>query len=182
MNTVPNTTDIDEAAEGPDEPEVTARSTPGTGWYAKAAEALHSIADDLAALDVPGDPWVSLNFQPADEKAANDAKVAAIDTVAQKLLGRPAETRRMTGGVYHHTISGARGPVQVAIYGGVANPAERDLRAENERLRAELARAQAVTATPNGSYDRDNYEPGPEQPIPDTVGGHHAGATGWRHT
>jgi hypothetical protein len=137
------------------EPETTTPVEPSP-WLDLAAE-LHRIADDLETLvGEPALQQVTLHIQPhnADgyqkKTAANrPATIAAVDAVAVALLGKPAETKRMSDGVFfHHGVGGTRGPVKVDIYTSVADPDAVDseqeiarLRAENERLRAIAGRS-----------------------------------------
>jgi hypothetical protein len=113
----------------------------------QVADSLRRVADALAGLD-PADLaglYVHVNMQPGDRAASEAAKMATIDAVANAVLGKPAETRELSPGTYHHTVAGhLPGAVHVSIYNSVTNPAERELHAELERLRAELAARDAA--------------------------------------
>jgi hypothetical protein len=132
-------------------------------WADIAAE-LRKIADDC--LDLIGQPApgcfdidihpLRISHPPVLKERA--ATIEGIDTVAFVLLGKKAETREMSGGSFHHTAKGRRGPITFSIYNAVADPAAVDpdeeiarLRAENEKLRAELG-----VEDPTGlTYGRD---------------------------
>lgn len=120
-------------------------------WADIAAE-LRRLANDVDDLiGQPAPRQFAINIQPhcgpshppvPKERAET---VAAVDTVSLVLLGRPAETRPMSGGSFHHHAYGERGPIKLGVYQGVADPAAVDpdeeiarLRAENDKLRAEL--------------------------------------------
>jgi hypothetical protein len=105
------------------------------------AEELRKLARDCENLvGEPGPSMFELNVQPRPHN--NVEALAAVDTIALGLLGKRAETKDMGGGTYHRTISAQRGPVGVAVFRRVPDPAAVDpteeltrLREENERLR-----------------------------------------------
>lgn len=109
------------------------------------ADELEKIAEDLRALaGEPGPAQFAIHIQP---KSYNKPETpAAVDAITEALLARPGETTLLPGGIYHHRADGERGPVSLKVYGRVPQPeiagaAEElaQLRAENERLRAEVA-------------------------------------------
>lgn len=133
-------------------------------WADIAAE-LRKIADDCLDLIGQEPPrFFGIDIQPHCGPGLNPlpseraATVVAVDTVSQILLGKNAATERMGGGSFHHTIHGQRGPIKVGIFQSVADPDIVDpdeeiarLRAENEKLRAELG-----VEDPTGlTYGRD---------------------------
>lgn len=146
-------------------PNVQPEPTPGepSVWADIAAE-LRKIADDC--LDLIGQPApgcfdidihpLRISHPPVLKERA--ATIDAIDTAALVLLGKKAETREMSGGSFHHTARGRRGPISLMVYNAVADPAAVDpdeeiarLRAENDKLRAELG-----VEDPTGlTYGRD---------------------------
>lgn len=118
--------------------------------YSEIAAELRLIADDLDGLG-PGHPepgYVTLDIQPC--RAEDDDETRCyVDDVAVALIGKVAESKRLSGGSWHHTIRGRRGPVDISVYQQVRPPDERD--AELERLRAELA---ALRSTEDPDHGR----------------------------
>lgn len=133
-------------------------------WYTELAALLHSIADDVATLagrGLPEEVSVGLRFQPIHDVPQED-KVALVDAVGQTLLGKRGELKPLSGGTFHHDVSGYRGErrwpqcVEVAAYTAVEPPELRALREEVERLTAERTRLRAEAGTPP---DADEGEP-----------------------
>jgi hypothetical protein len=121
-----------------------------TGYQAIAAE-LRRIADDVEGLvGEPAPRMFSLNIQPfnADGIGANTAKgrpatVAAVDAVGMALLGKAGRTHRLSGGSFHHSVHGDRGPINFSIYQSVADPEVVDRDEEIALLRARVAELEA---------------------------------------
>lgn len=138
-----------------------------------SADELRAIADDLDALgpDYPAMSSVTVYIQPPESEAADEVK-AYVDDVAVALLGKPGETRETSSGVYHHTITGSRGSVQVSVFRRLPMPDPKD--AEIERLRSENA---ALRAKPTGgsrlgfTFSREADDPTPGA-VPTGVDGH----------
>ena len=81
-------------------------------FYTQLAATLHTLADDFATLagrdDLP-ELYLDLQMQPRCEADATDAdKATAIDVLANVLAGHPGQTRKMSGGTYHHDFHGRR--------------------------------------------------------------------------
>lgn len=129
------------------------------------ADELRAIADDLDALgpDYPAMSSVTVYIQPPDSGAADQIK-SHVDDVAVALLGKPGETREMSSGVYHHTITGFRGSVQVSVFQRLPKPDAKD--AEIERLRAEVA---VERAAKEFAQSHLGTEGAVSQPKPDTL-------------
>ncbi len=117
----------------------------GLDPYALVAAELHRIADSIATLAGSGlpQPSVSITILPGGHDDADSRTIVArIDRVAAALQVGPATTRRLSGGGFYHGNSYAsrwRGPVSVAVFDEVPDPAALERDAEVERLRAELA-------------------------------------------
>jgi hypothetical protein len=114
--------------------QVTSNSVTRDPWADIAAE-LHRIADDAADLiGQPAPAQFAIHIQP---KPRNKAEaVAAVDTIAMVLLGKPGVTKEMnSGGIYHRDASGSRGLISLAVYRQVPSPEAAELAV----LRAELA-------------------------------------------
>jgi hypothetical protein len=123
-----------------------ADTDPAAATYAAVATALREIADDLSGLS--GDPIaVTVSIQPWHSHCTD--VVGVVDQIAQALFGRPATTVAMSNGTFHHSAAGPRGtgerPVQVAVFGGVPDPALVARDAELAALRAELAQLRTTT-------------------------------------
>lgn len=156
--------------------------------WADIAEELHRIADDLHNLigqPVPG--LFALNIQPhnADAYRANTVKgrpitVAAVDAVANVLLGKAAESYPCGGG-FHHGVDGKRGRVTVQIYTSVADPDAVDPEEEITRLRAEVAelRSKAPDASGFGYSRADDNVPAEDMTLtqPGRIEPHNGGMT-----
>lgn len=114
--------------------------------YREVIAGLRELATRLEQDQVLGsdilDPWISVSFQPGIW-GDDEATINAVDTVSGALFGRPATTEQRSGGTWHHNADGRIGPIRVSVFGSVSDPAERDLRTELERLRAQLAEREA---------------------------------------
>lgn len=109
------------------------------GPYAGVAAELRRIADDLATIT--GDQSVLgvrlTVYVPYGLRNASDARTAdLVDPVALALTGESGQAERAGAG-WHHQASCDRGPVNVWVYGTIADPTVREQDAELERLRAE---------------------------------------------
>ncbi|MEO3780929.1 hypothetical protein ABGB16_29820 [Micromonospora sp. B11E3] len=107
---------------------------------AEVAAALRTVADKFAALGeapLPG-VGVSVDILP---HGGEEVEMAAIDLIGGALYGRPGQTRELSGGIYHHTAGAIVAGISVTAFTRVTPPAEREMRAELDRLRAELAAA-----------------------------------------
>jgi hypothetical protein len=119
-------------------------------WAAIAAE-LRRIADDAEKLaGEPAPRMFSLNIQPfnADGIGASTAKgrpatVAAVDAVGMALVNKTGQTHRLSGGSFHHSVDGQRGPIIFSIYQSVADPEAVDKDEEIKRLRSRVAELEA---------------------------------------
>jgi fumarate hydratase class II len=122
-------------------------------WLDIAAE-LRRIADDVETLaGEPAPGLFSIDIQPhnADGCGVDTAKnrpvtQAAVDAVAQALIGKVGVTEHMVGSAFHHKAYGQRGAIKVGIYQSVAGPDAVDPEQEIERLRARVAELEARDA------------------------------------
>jgi hypothetical protein len=133
-------------------------------WTQFAAELRRIAADAEKLVGSPAPLYLNLSIHPFTPRSTDRANpearaetVAAVDEVAIALLGRPAATRKMGSGAFHHTISGNRGPIGISILQEVADPAAVDKDAEPERLRAELESRGLL-------YQREANDPTPVSP------------------
>ena len=104
-------------------------------WAEIAAE-LRRIADDVENLighTPPGlfsidvQPIALASYPPAPGQ--RDETIQAVDDAADVLLGKPAETKKLSDGKsVHHRALGRRGRIHLAVYQAVADApkAERD--------------------------------------------------------
>lgn len=114
---------------------------------AEIATALRTLADKLAPLGdyaLP-DIAVSIDILPLGGEAA---AIAAIDQIGNALYGTPGATKELSNGAHHHRARGRIAGMAVHAFTSVTAPKEREMRAELERLRAELAAATRPAMTP----------------------------------
>lgn len=119
-----------------------------TNTYTDLARHLHAIAHCIATIDrqdLAGDPYVYLSILPTS-KAEEPTRVATVDALLTSILGKTGKQQPASGGGFTHIGRGQVGPVEVSVHTKVAGPGPDEvqaelirLRAENERLRAELA-------------------------------------------
>lgn len=111
-------------------------------WADISAE-LHKLADDVLGMVgelAPAQFAIAIQPQPWNSAEA----VAAVDTIATLLLGKPGETQKMSGAVYHRNADGFRGSIKLSVFRQMPAPDERD--AELDRLRARVAELEARDA------------------------------------
>lgn len=96
---------------------------PPSPWVAIADE-LHRIADDLAKLTNAAEPYFRLNIQPGPRGKGDAAVRDAVDTVSMALFGHQGSDRELSGGTYHYSTHGNRGPIGIDIYQSVTEPLE----------------------------------------------------------
>ncbi len=98
-------------------------ASPEPGPYQAAAQTLHRLADGLASLAEPGLPeqvHISVHVQPP---SMTPTTIATVDTIGSALCGAPGVTARMPNGSYHHTSDWQDGPIRIAVYAEVPDPA-----------------------------------------------------------
>jgi hypothetical protein len=118
----------------------------GAATYAAVAAELRRMADDLDTIGDQAAPgFVAFDMQPGGYLADAPTTMAAVDTVANALLGRTGELQRMSDSSYHYKVYGRRGPIKVDLYNRVPDPQIAELDAELERLRAQVAELQAAS-------------------------------------
>lgn len=88
-----------------------------------AADALRDIADRIGSLDLPP-VALTLHIQPTcwPRELSEAEQVAAVDAVAA-VLGVQAKPHEMDSGAWHHQAHAEIGPMQVATYCPVVDPA-----------------------------------------------------------
>lgn len=110
--------------------------------YTEIATELRGVADafdGLAGRDLPA-PGVNLSVQPARHRDPDEQKTAVVDVVATALLGGPGQPEEASSGSWlHKAVTEHPSGLRVVVMCSIDSLAERDLRAENERLRALLA-------------------------------------------
>ena len=125
-------------------------------YYRDLAAELRSIATDIEQLDdadirgLEHRPYFDLHIQPAHDGDPDNEKVAVVDAVSAALLGEPGATHKMSTGSYHHTGKGHRGGISITVLCEVRSPEERELHAELERLRAQVAAQNTGPVRPVG--------------------------------
>lgn len=116
---------------------------PVNATYAKAAAALHELADRMAGLadhtGLAGENglYVTLGVMPGHIEAHPD-NAGWVDIIGRALLDRPGQPKRRDSGT-QHTVHGDVGPISVAVHAPVPDPAAADKDAEIARLRARVA-------------------------------------------
>ena len=112
---------------------------------ADVAAGLRAIAARLDALGDAALPnvYIGVDILP---NGGEDIEIAAIDLLGQALYGQPGTTRELSGGTFHHRVTGHIDGIEVAVYTAVSSPAERRMRAELARLDAELTEAVGILA------------------------------------
>lgn len=132
-------------------------------WADIAAELEKMAADcyDLIGQPAPAQFQIYVQPKPHDNLEA----LAAVDTIASVLLGKPGETKKMGNGNYHRNADGDRGPIALSIFRKVPAPDSRD--EELALLRAEVAELKAKQAETAGlNYGRGDE--GETSPLPAT--------------
>lgn len=100
---------------------------------ASGLRAVASLLDSLGSTSLAL-VSVSMSIQP---HGGDVVKVSTIDAIGKALAGTPGETKPVGGG-YHHGAQVAIDGIRVHAFGSVESPAEREMKAEIERLRAQL--------------------------------------------
>jgi hypothetical protein len=99
---------------------------------------LRRIADMLDTITGPmPDFYARLTLQPCT--TSDDETIRVVDVIGRAIAGTDGINREMINGTYLYAVNAHIGVVKAEAYTGIEAPAERERRAEVERLRAELA-------------------------------------------
>jgi hypothetical protein len=124
--------------------------TPEQNFYTSLAASLHKAADQIASLaggDLPRTNTVHLFLSVSSDESAADRSKPVVDAFA-RVFGSATQTEVSKYSAHYKTDTKI-GDLRVRAYTEVPRPAPKkstaaQLRAENERLRAELEKALAA--------------------------------------
>lgn len=91
---------------------------------------------------------------------------SVVDTIGEALFGQPGQLRNGTSG-WEYAVQDDSRPIKVRIWNIANAPASEDpaqLRAEIDRLRAQISEQQAVDEDPTGGYDGPDLSQGAHGP------------------
>lgn len=94
-------------------------------WVRLAVD-LHQLADRAATLAGSVHPATGVSFtvQPGPWAGSDEEKVAAVNAVAQALLGVDGREKRIGAKDLHHDASGVVGEISVGVFRGLSRKAD----------------------------------------------------------